>query len=96
MTEQEQIETVLATIERPSYVTDIRFALDNDWSGEPAVWIWVIMQDAIADSEEILVHTDPVEAMVVQALRDAEISRWPYLRFRGQSEQAELDTELAA
>ncbi len=96
MTEQKQIEAVLASIERPSYVTDIRFALDNDWAGEPAVWIWVIMEDAIADSEEILEHTDPVESTVVQALRDAKISRWPYLRFRGQSEQAELDMEQAA
>ncbi len=96
MSEEEQIEAVLATIERPTYVTEIRFALDNDWAGDPAVRFWVIMQDAIADSEEILEHAEPVRSTILHALRDAEISRWPFLRFRSQSEQAELDRAVAA
>lgn len=96
MTEQKQIETALGTVERPSFVTEIRHALDNDWSGDPGVWIWVILRDDVAGSPQIVEQTQPVRSAIVQALRDAGISRWPYLRFRGQSEQAELDRAEAA
>ncbi len=96
MSEQEQIETVLATLERPPFVTELRHALDNDWSGDPAVWIWVILRDDVAESGKILEHTKPIRSTIVQALRNAGIDRWPYLRFRGQSEQAALDRAEAA
>ncbi|MCP4663612.1 MAG: hypothetical protein GY856_50145 [bacterium] len=32
----------------------------------------------------------------VEALREAEIGRWPYVHFRGYSEQVELDRAEAA
>ena len=91
MSEQEQIETALASVERPSYVTELRFVLDNDWSGDPAVRIWVIVRDDITERAEVLEHAEPVRSSIVQALRDAEVARWPYVHFRGQSEQADLD-----
>ncbi len=96
MTEQKHIETVLATIERPSSVIDIRHALDTDWTGDPAVFIWVILRDDVAGSSGIAEHTKPIRSTIVQALRDAEIGRWPFLRFRGQAEQEELDRAEAA
>jgi hypothetical protein len=64
--------------------------------GDPAIWIWVILRDDIAGTAEILKHSQPVRTTIVQALREAGIDRWPYLRFRGQSEQAELDKAEAA
>ena len=96
MSEQEQVEAVLGSIKRPSFVTEIRHVLDNDWSGDPAVLIWVILRDDIADSSEILEHSKPIRTTIGQALRDAKIDRWPYVHFRGQSEQAELDRAEAA
>ncbi len=96
MSEQEQVETILGSIERPSFVTEIRHILDNDWSGDPAVRIWVILRDDIADSGEILEYSQPIRSTIARALRDAEIDRWPYVHFRGQSEQAELDRAEAA
>ncbi|MCP4593517.1 MAG: hypothetical protein GY842_22495 [bacterium] len=96
MSEQEQIETILGSIERPSFVTEIRHILDNDWSGDPAVMIWVILRDDVAESAELLKRTEPIRTTVVQALRDAGLDRWPYVHVRGQSEQAELDRAEAA
>ncbi len=96
MSEQEQVDTVLATIQRPSFVTEVRYALDTDWSGDPAVRVWVILRDDIADSAEIFDHTEPIRSTITQALRDAGIDLWPYIHFRGQSEQAELDRAEAA
>ncbi len=36
MSEQEQVDAVLGTIERPPFVTDIRHVLDTDHDGDPA------------------------------------------------------------
>lgn len=96
MSDQEQIDAALAAIDRPPFVKEIRYALDTDSTGDPAVLIWVILRDDIADSDEILEHVEPVRSTIVQALSDAGIDRWPYLRYRGQSEQAELDRAEAA
>ena len=96
MVDQEQVASVLRSIELPPFVTEIRHVLDNDWSGDPAVLIWVILRDDIAESAEILKHTKPIRSTIVQALRDAGIDRWPYVHVRGQSEQAELDRAEAA
>lgn len=96
MSEQEQIETVLATLQRPSFVSEIRHVLDDDWSGDPSVMIWVILRDDIADSADLLKHTKPVRSTIVQALRAAGVQRWPYVHFRSQSEQADLDRAEAA
>jgi hypothetical protein len=96
MSEQEQIETLLGSIKRPSFVTEIRHVLDNDWSGDPAIMIWVILRDDFTESGEILKRTEPVRTTIAQTLRDAGIDRWPYVHVRGQSEQEELDRAEAA
>ncbi len=96
MADQDQVASVLGSIQLPSFVTEIRHVLDDDWSGDPAVLIWVILRDDMAESAEILELTRPIRSTIVQALRDAGIDRWPYVRVRGQSEQAELDRAEAA
>lgn len=96
MSEQEQIATVLDAIDRPPFVTEIRHALDTDAAGEPAIWVWVVLDDDTADSEEFFERSEVVRSRIVQSLREAQIARWPYVRFRGQSEQAELDRVEAA
>lgn len=96
MSEQEQIESVLASFDCPPYVTELRYKLDNDWSGDPGVWIWVILRDDIADSADLRKYTRPVTSDLAQAVHNAGIDRWPYVHIRGQSEQAELDEAEAA
>jgi hypothetical protein len=96
MSEQERIETVLGAIDRPPFVTEIRHALDTDAAGEPAIWVWVVLEDDTADSAEFFERSEVVKSKIVQSLREAQIDRWPYVRFRGQSEQADLDRAEAA
>lgn len=96
MTEQQKVETVLAGIARPPFVTEIRHLLDNDHDGDPAVMIWVIFDDDTALGPEFFQRTEEVRSTIVEALREAEIDRWPYVRFRGQTEQMELDRAEAA
>ncbi len=96
MSEQEQVETMLATIERPPFVTEIRHVLDTDHAGDPALRIWVIFEDDTADGPEFLSRAEEVQSTIVKAVRQAEIGRWPYVHFRGHSEQVELDRAEAA
>lgn len=96
MSEHEKVENVLTGIPRPPFVTEIRHLLDTDHDGDPAVRIWVIFDDDTAASPEFLTRTEQVRSAIVEALREAEIDRWPYVRFRGQSEQAKLDRAEAA
>jgi hypothetical protein len=96
MSEQEQVEAVLASIENFPFVTEIRHALDDDWSGDPAVRFWVILRDDVLESSEFADHARRVHWTIFEAVNKSEIDRWPYIRFRGKSEQVELDREEAA
>ncbi len=96
MSEQEQVDTVLAGIACPPFVTEIRHALDNDHDGDPAIMIWVIFDDDTAAGPEFIARTEQVRSTIVEALRESGLSRWPYVRFRGYSEQVELDRAEAA
>ncbi len=96
MSEQEQVEAVLASIESFPFVTEIRHALDDDWSGDPAIRFWVMLRDDVVESPEYADRAEQVQSTIVEAVRMSEIDRWPYVRFRGESEQAELDKEEAA
>ncbi len=96
MSEQEQVETVLGRIERPPFVNEIRHLLDTDHAGDPAVRIWVIVDDDTAAGPDFISTAEQVQATIVEALREAEIGRWPYVHFRGYSEQVELDRAEAA
>ncbi len=96
MSEQEQVETVLGSIERPPFVTEIRHILDTDHAGDPAVRIWVIFDDDTAAGSYFLPYAKQVRRTIVDAMRKAEIGRWPYVHFRGYSEQMELDRAEAA
>ncbi len=95
MSEQDQVEAVLASIEHFPFVTEIRHELDNDWAGEPAVRFWVILQDDVTDAE-FAERAEKVRWTIFEAVNKSEIDRWPYIRFRDESEQMELDREEAA
>ena len=96
MSEKEQIDKVLMGIPRPPFVTEIRHLLDTDHDGDPALRIWVIFDDETATGPDFLALTEQVRSTIAESLRKAEIDRWPYIRFRGHSEQAELDGAEAA
>ena len=92
--ERDTIERVLAEVtkaqglrEQPSVT---RFDLDA--SGEPAVWIQVVVPDVdIDDGAQQRVFLDltaRVRSSIHQAFLDAGIERWPYVWFDTESEEA--------
>ena len=90
MSEQEKVEQVLAGIQRPNFVAEIRHTLDLDSEGEPAVRVWVVVQDDTIRQAEFDEPLDRLRAAIVDALRKAGIQSWPFVHLREQAEQEEL------
>ena len=56
----------------------------------------MILRDDVAESAEFAERIKQVHWTIFEAVNESEIDRWPYIRFRAESEQAELDREEAA
>jgi hypothetical protein len=72
-------------------VVEIRHELSTDSTGDPAVFVWIILDDATSRSGWSRDHLEPIEDAVRAALADREIELWPYIRFRSFSEQRQLE-----
>ncbi len=73
-------------------VVNIIPTLDNDWSGEPAVFFMVILADEASHRDQLLSVSNRVLQAIIQEVQPFE--EWgvlPYFNFRSQSEQAKLD-----
>jgi hypothetical protein len=78
-------------------VVNIIPTLGNDWSGAPAVFFMVILDDAASRREQLLRATNQVSSFIVQQVQPLE--QWgvlPYFDFRSQSEQARIGPQSLA
>ena len=72
-------------------IVAIRYDIDTDWLGDPAVHFRILLPDAVGNNRQRLADvTRRVIRELVDELGFAESERTPYFNFRGQSEQAEL------
>jgi hypothetical protein len=72
-------------------VVRIRYALDYDSTGDPAVHFRVVMPDSSLTKDRLLEATRYVSSVIEQELQPEE--RWgvyAYFNFRAQSEQQEM------
>ena len=88
--EAEDIREAVKKASLPDTIRDVSYRLDVDASGAPAVWIWVVIDDAAASSRDFPAVAAGIRTAIRDALQKAGIERWPYVRFRTRSEQAEL------
>jgi hypothetical protein len=77
----------------PDWVREIRFETGNDSNGDPAVWIWVEIDDDAATADLLSRNTRQVRSLLGECVRRLEIPHWPYIRFRTSSERAEATLE---
>jgi hypothetical protein len=70
----------------PEYVRGFDWKLDEDSAGDEALWVWVVVDDAVASFPSFSAKAQEVQRLIASGLRDAGISRWPYVRFRAMSE----------
>lgn len=72
----------------PQWVRDLRFETGEDANGEPAIWIWVEVEDEAANAAVFSQNTRHVRDLIATCIRKLDIPVWPYVRFRTSSEQA--------
>jgi hypothetical protein len=95
MNEAEGIHEALKKASLPNTVLEVSHRLDLDATGAPAVWIWVVVDDTAAASKDFPSLAAGIRDSLRDALQQAGIERWPYVRFRSRSEEAELAGESA-
>ncbi len=71
----------------PKWVRDLRFETGNDAAGDPALWIWVEVDDAAANSDVLTANFEQVRERLERAVTNLRVDRWPYIRLRTASEQ---------
>jgi hypothetical protein len=79
----------------PPGVVNLRYTLDNDWSGDPAIFFWITLSDEAAHRTNLPKITRRIREVITQRLDPA--GQWgliPYFNFRSQSEQAKLKEEV--
>ena len=90
-TQEDQFASAVAAVERrlAPNVLRIRYDLEDDWMGEPAVFFKVILPDAVTELEHPSEITKWVQREIVQEIEPMEQwGVWPFFRYKTQSEQA--------
>jgi hypothetical protein len=74
---------------------NFRYTVENDWSGDPAIFFWITLSDEAAHPAILSETTRRIMNFITQQLDPA--GQWdliPYFNFRSQSEQAKLKEEV--
>lgn len=72
-------------------IVELRYEVGVDWSGDDAVWIWTIVDDATPRGEWTYVKLKPVYERIREAVRSTGLEILPYVRVRTRAEQAAMD-----
>jgi hypothetical protein len=71
----------------PKWVHDLRFETGLDASGDPAIWIWVVVDDEAGELDVISANFRAIQDQLVRWLKRIGEKRWPYIRLQTVSEQ---------
>ncbi len=71
----------------PEWVRDLRLETGPDVIGDPALWVWVELDDDAARKEVFANNTKMVQQKLEAAIHEIGVERWPFVRFRTVSER---------
>jgi hypothetical protein len=81
----------------PPFIRDAVFQLRTDHTGDPGVWVWLILDDDTEiESRAIQAEMAPVRWAIFDRILESVPGRWPFLSVRLVSDQKELDARGAA
>jgi hypothetical protein len=80
--EAEIVRGVLAKWEAPANVREVDFDFGEDSTGDPAVWIWLTVDDDPQPSRQSIVDLSRFVTDIRRDLLSADLLHWPYVRFR--------------
>jgi hypothetical protein len=85
-----QIERAIESY-RPKEIAELRFNTGDDHSGDPALWIWVILTDESSETDEMfLQNARRLRGLLADVAREVAPDRFPYLSFWSLAEQVEV------
>jgi hypothetical protein len=79
----------------PPGVVNLRHTIDNDWSGDPAIFFWITLSDEAASPAVLSQTSRRIMDFITQRLDP--LGQWgliPYFNFRSKSEQENLKEEV--
>jgi len=88
--ESDSIRRIIASVSFPPDVLTWEFEIGADSTGDPAVWLWIIVNDALADKPNFSALTANLQEQIRREFREGQVQHWPYIRFRTASEQQAL------
>jgi len=88
--EEEQIRVALKGVRWPPCVLTLNVELGADSTGDPAIWIWVFVDDEAATATDFPSIAMEIEEEIRAAFAASGVDRWPYVRFRTRAEQLAL------
>jgi hypothetical protein len=91
----ELVKQISALAPLPPGVVNFHYTVDEDWSGDSAIFFYVTLSDDAARREVLHENAKRIEDLIRQRL-DA-IDQWgliPYFYFRSQSEQENLKEQV--
>lgn len=97
---QEQVADIVRTVRaayadpaRGPVIHDVRYAVDHDWTGAPAIHITVVLRDPVGRDLYDLQETQPINDRFWTLIRERGLERIPYVTFQLESEQAWLEEQ---
>ena len=87
---ESRLKGLLQEIQRdPENVERFEFLSGPDSEGEPAVWVWAILPPDAPEEAWSWKNWQRIQFRVHEDLREAGVSDWVYVRFRGADEEAQ-------
>jgi hypothetical protein len=88
------LEPASLGLPEPPRVVRIELEEGFDSTGDPALYIWVLLDDETTLHDEVTwQNVKQINRTIRDTLRDADEQRWPYVRFRTESEHRTLIEE---
>lgn len=85
-----KVREIIESLSLPAYVKDTVVDFGADWTGEPAVWVYVIVADSKLRNKDSYKEVIDLAGRIGDAIMHAELGVWPFVRVRTQKEQAAI------
>ena len=76
------------------YIKDFAVFVCEDWTGDPAIKIWVIVGDDIVKDESFYNQVSKLDNEIRAALEPLNLDRYPYIQYRTETHQRELEEAI--
>ena len=89
------INDIIEGIQFPDYVVGLDFEFSYDWTGDPIIFIWIVLTDQMAESNNFFETSLDFQDQIRQSL-ETKFNEFVHIRFRSESERRKIKSQVAA